>query len=101
MRIQVDEPYPYRAGQYLTLELPSHRREWRSMSIASAPRSDNTFDIHVRAVGASGVSAALVWQTRVGDRLRLGPPRGNDLVIEPGTLSGGLLWSRRARAQLR
>ncbi len=91
VRLQADEPYPYKAGQYLTLELTSHRREWRSMSIASAPRSDNTFDIHVRAIGASGVSAALVWQSRVGDRLRLGPPRGGDLVIEPGTVGGGLL----------
>jgi NAD(P)H-flavin reductase/hemoglobin-like flavoprotein len=91
IQVQVDEPYPYKAGQYLTLELPGHRREWRAMSIASAPRSDNTFDIHVRAIGAAGVSAALVWQTKVGDRMRIGPPRGNDLVIEPGTVAGGLL----------
>lgn len=91
VRIQPDEPYPYKAGQYLTLEVASHRRQWRQMSIASAPRSDNSFDIHVRAVGALGVSAALVSGTSVGDRLRLGPPRGNNLVVEPGTVSGGLL----------
>ena len=87
LRIQPDEPYPYKAGQYLTLELPSHRRVWRQMSIASAPRADNSFDIHVRAIGGLGVSAALVRGTKVGDRLRLGPPRGNDLVVEPGTVS--------------
>ncbi len=91
VRIQPDEPYPYKAGQYLTLELPSHRRTWRQMSIASAPRADNSFDIHVRAIGGLGVSAALVRGTKVGDRLRLGPPRGNDLVVEPGTVSSGLL----------
>jgi NAD(P)H-flavin reductase len=91
LRLQADEPYPYKAGQYLTLELPSHRREWRSMSIASAPRSDNTFDIQVRVAAAAGVSAALVWQSQPGDRLRLGPPRGGDLVVEPGTAAGGLL----------
>jgi NAD(P)H-flavin reductase/hemoglobin-like flavoprotein len=91
VRIQPDAPYPYKAGQYLTLELPQHRRHWRQMSIASAPRPDNTFDIHVRAIGASGVSAALVMHTKPGDRLRLGPPRGNDLVVEPGTVPGGLL----------
>jgi NAD(P)H-flavin reductase/hemoglobin-like flavoprotein len=91
VRIQPDEPYPYKAGQYLTLEIPSHRRVWRQMSIASAPRADNSFDIHVRAVGGLGVSAALVRNTKVGDRLRLGPPRGNDLVVEPGTVSSGLL----------
>ncbi|MGH8862404.1 MAG: FAD-binding oxidoreductase, partial [Jatrophihabitantaceae bacterium] len=91
VRIQPDEPYPYKAGQYLTLELPSHRRVWRPMSIASAPRADNSFDIHVRAVGGLGLSATLVRSTKVGDRLRLGPPRGNDLVVEPGTLSSGLM----------
>jgi NAD(P)H-flavin reductase/hemoglobin-like flavoprotein len=91
VRIQPDAPYAYKAGQYLTLEIPSHRRMWRSMSIASAPRFDNTFDIQVRAVGGSGVSAALVAHTHVGDRLTLGPPRGNDLVVEPGTAPGGLL----------
>jgi NAD(P)H-flavin reductase len=91
LRIQPDEPYPYKAGQYLTLELPSHRRVWRQMSIASAPRPDNSFDIHVRAVGGLGISAALVRNTKVGDRLRLGPPRGHDLVVEPGSVSSGLL----------
>jgi NAD(P)H-flavin reductase/hemoglobin-like flavoprotein len=91
LRIQPDAPYPYKAGQYLTLEVPSHRREWRQMSIASAPRPDNTFDIQVRAIGSTGVSAALVTNTKPGDRLRLGPPRGNDLVVEPGTVPGGLL----------
>jgi NAD(P)H-flavin reductase/hemoglobin-like flavoprotein len=91
VRLQPDAPYPYKAGQYLTLQLPAHRRTWRSMSIASAPRHDNTFDIQVRAIGGSGVSAALVAHTRVGDRLTLGPPRGNDLVVEPGTAPAGLL----------
>jgi NAD(P)H-flavin reductase len=91
IRIQPDAPYPFRAGQYLTLELADRPREWRQMSIASAPRPDNTFEIHVRSIGASGVSAALVMHTGVGDRLRLGPPRGNDLVVEPGTVPGGVL----------
>lgn len=91
LRIQPEAPYPYKAGQYLTLELPTHRRQWRQMSIASAPRGDNTFDIQVRSVGGSGVSAALVMHTKPGDQLRLGPPRGNDLVVEPGTVPGGLL----------
>lgn len=91
IRVQPDAPYAFRPGQYLTLELANRPREWRQMSIASAPRADNTFEIHVRAVGATGVSAALVMHTAVGDRLRLGPPRGNDLVVEPGTVPGGVL----------
>jgi NAD(P)H-flavin reductase/hemoglobin-like flavoprotein len=91
VRIQPEAPYAFRPGQYLTLELATRPKDWRQMSIASAPRAENTFDIHVRAVGVSGVSAALVMHTRIGDRLRLGPPRGNDLVVEHGTVPGGLL----------
>lgn len=91
LRLQPDAPYPYRPGQYLTIEVGSHRRQWRQMSIASAPRPDNTFELQVRSVNATGVSAALVMHTRIGDRVRLGPPRGNDLVIEPGTVDNGLL----------
>ncbi|GAB2465448.1 globin domain-containing protein [Jatrophihabitans fulvus] len=92
LRLQPDEPYLFKAGQYLTVELASRPHEWRRMSVASAPRADNTLDLQVRAVDATGVSAALVMHTAVGDRVRLGPPRGNDLVVEPGTVGpGGLL----------
>lgn len=91
LRIQPDAPYQFRPGQYLTLELASQPKQWRQMSFASAPRADNTFDIHVRALNTTGVSGALVAHTTPGDRLRLGPPRGNDLVIEPGTATNGLL----------
>ncbi|MDQ2797141.1 MAG: FAD-binding oxidoreductase [Actinomycetota bacterium] len=91
LTLQADAPYAFKPGQYLTIEIPGHGREWRQMSIASAPRPDNTFDLQVRAVNASGVSAGLVMHTRTGDRVRLGPPRGNDLVIEPGTIRNGLL----------
>ena len=91
LRIQPDAPYLYRAGQYMTLELAARPKMWRQMSIASAPRPDNTFDIHVRNVSSTGVSGSLVMHTSVGDRLQLGPPRGGDLVVEPGTVPSGVL----------
>jgi NAD(P)H-flavin reductase len=89
--VRPDTPFAYRPGQLTTVELPDHpvcRRQWRQMSIASAPRPDNTFDLHVRAVRNGLVSTTLVAHSKVGDRLRLGPPRGNALVVEPGTVSG-------------
>lgn len=89
LRVQPDGPYTFRPGQYLTVELAQRPKEWRRMSIASAPRPDNTLDLHVRSVNATGVAAAMVMHTEAGDRLRLGPPRGNDLVVEPGTLGPG------------
>ncbi|MFF1789596.1 globin domain-containing protein [Kitasatospora sp. NPDC058243] len=76
LRVRTGEPYPYRAGQYGTVEHPTLPHTWRQYSIGCAPRTDNELEFHVRRTGPDGVSAALVERTAVGDRLRLGPPRG-------------------------
>jgi NAD(P)H-flavin reductase/hemoglobin-like flavoprotein len=91
VRIQPDEPYAFKPGQYVTVELAKLPKHWRAMSVASAPRPDNTLELHVRAVSATGVSGALVMHTAVGDRVRLGPPRGHNLVLEPATVDSGVL----------
>ncbi|MEU6236895.1 globin domain-containing protein [Kitasatospora sp. NPDC047058] len=77
VRVRTGEPYPYRAGQYGTVEHPLLPHTWRQYSMGCAPRSDNEVEFHVRRTGPGGVSAALVERTAVGDRLRLGPPRGS------------------------
>ncbi|WP_037781487.1 MULTISPECIES: globin domain-containing protein [Kitasatospora] len=76
LRVRTGEPYPYRAGQYGTVEHPALPHTWRQYSMGCAPRADNELEFHVRRTGPGGVSAALVGSTAVGDRLRLGPPRG-------------------------
>ena len=76
LTLQPDAPYEFRAGQYLSLETQRWPRVWRHYSIASAPRSDNTVTLHVRAIPAGWVSNALVNHTRIGDTVRLGPPLG-------------------------
>ncbi|WP_026211654.1 globin domain-containing protein [Longispora albida] len=70
------QPYPYRAGQYVSVECQYHPRLWRVFSIANAPRADGLMQFHVRAVGAGFVSSALVWKAKPGDMLRLGAPIG-------------------------
>ncbi|MFE5583805.1 globin domain-containing protein [Kitasatospora sp. NPDC056531] len=77
LRVRTGEPYPYRAGQYGTVEHPTLPHTWRQYSMGCAPRADNEVEFHVRRTGPGGVSAALVEHTAVGDRLRLGPPRGS------------------------
>ncbi|MFJ8623042.1 globin domain-containing protein [Kitasatospora sp. NPDC093550] len=77
LRVRTGEPYPYRAGQYGTVEHPALPHTWRQYSMGCAPRADNAVEFHVRRTGPGGVSAALVDHTDVGDRLRLGPPRGS------------------------
>lgn len=74
--VQPDQPFPFRAGQYVSIETVRWPRVWRSYSIANAPRPDGRLTFHVRAVDGGWVSSALVHHTRVGDVLRLGPAIG-------------------------
>ncbi|MFE3111226.1 globin domain-containing protein [Kitasatospora indigofera] len=75
--VRPDQAYPYRAGQYTTLETPWWPRVWRHFSFASAPRPDGLLVFHVKAVQAGWVSNALVRRAAPGDVLRLGPPAGS------------------------
>lgn len=71
-----DQPYPYEAGQYVSVETPWWPRVWRSYSMANAPRKDNLLELHVRALDAGWVSHALVDRARMGDVIRLGHATG-------------------------
>ena len=45
-----DQPVPYRAGNYVSVEIPQRPRLWRYLSPANAPREDGHLEFHVRAV---------------------------------------------------
>ncbi|WP_327696234.1 globin domain-containing protein [Streptomyces sp. NBC_00459] len=85
--VRPDQPYPFLAGQYTSLETPWWPRIWRHYSFASAPRSDGLLSFHVKAVPAGWVSSALVHRARPGDILRLGPPAGT-MTVDHTTNSG-------------
>ncbi|MFR9673105.1 globin domain-containing protein [Streptomyces sp. TR06-5] len=90
--VRPDQPYPFLAGQYTTLETPWWPRVWRHYSFAAAPRSDGLLSFHVRSVPAGWVSSALVNRARPGDVIRLGPPAGSmtvDHAAEHGLLCLG------------
>ncbi|MER6302756.1 globin domain-containing protein [Kitasatospora sp. NPDC001539] len=74
--VRPDQAYPFRAGQYCSLETPWWPRVWRHYSFASAPRPDGLLTFHVKAVQAGWVSNALVHRAAPGDVLRLGPAAG-------------------------
>jgi NAD(P)H-flavin reductase/hemoglobin-like flavoprotein len=78
--VRTDQPLPYTAGQYVSVETARWPRVWRSYSMANAPR-DGLLEFHVRAVGAGWVSSALVHYAQIGDTLRIGAARGS-LVID-------------------
>ncbi|WP_063774713.1 globin domain-containing protein [Kitasatospora azatica] len=82
LTLRPDAPFPYRAGQYTTVETARWPRVWRPYSIANAPRRDGLLTLHVRAVPAGWVSNTLVHHTQVGDVVRLGPGRGSMTLPE-------------------
>jgi len=94
-----DRPYPFTAGQYLTVSSDRRPQVWRPYSIANAPRPDHTLDLHVRRVPDGLLSTALVNDVLPGERLRLGPPVG-DAVLSPGStrpllaVAGGTGWAQ-------
>ncbi|MEU1668628.1 globin domain-containing protein [Streptomyces sparsogenes] len=85
--VRPDQPYPFRAGQYTSLETPWWPRVWRHYSFASAPRADGLLSFHVKAVPAGWVSSALVHRARPGDVIRLGPPAGK-MTVDHSTDNG-------------
>ncbi|MEV5593466.1 globin domain-containing protein [Streptomyces sp. NPDC052496] len=87
--VRPDQPYPFLAGQYASVETPWWPRVWRHYSFAAAPRSDGLLSFHVKAVPAGWVSNAMVHRARPGDVIRLGPPSGSMTVDH--TTDNGLL----------
>ncbi|MFM9368978.1 globin domain-containing protein [Streptomyces sp. Da 82-17] len=85
--VRPDQPYPFLAGQYASLETPWWPRVWRHYSFASAPRSDGLLTFHVKAIPAGWVSNALVHRARPGDTVRLGPPAGS-MTVDHATDNG-------------
>ncbi|MEV4612256.1 globin domain-containing protein [Kitasatospora sp. NPDC049258] len=89
LTLRPDQAYPYRAGQYATVETPWWPRVWRHFSFATAPRPDGLLTFHVKAVQAGWVSNALVHRAAPGDVLRLGPAAGRMVLDGAGGDDGG------------
>ncbi|MFF4399881.1 globin domain-containing protein [Streptomyces sp. NPDC001480] len=87
LTLRPDQPYPFLAGQYTSVETPWWPRIWRHYSFASTPRSDGLLTIHVKAVPGGWVSNALVHRARPGDVIRLGPATGS-MTVDHTTDSG-------------
>ncbi len=80
VRVKPDRPVPYRAGQYVGVEVPQRPRLWRYLSPANAPRPDGSIEFHIRAVPRGWVSQSIVGHTQVGDTWRIGSPMGHMAV---------------------
>ncbi|WMX46669.1 globin domain-containing protein [Streptomyces roseicoloratus] len=91
-------PYPYTAGQYVSVGTPHLPRVWRTYSLANAPRPDGTLDLHVSRVDGGLMSTVLTERLRVGETLRLSAPGGALTArTPPGKprtyIAGGTGWA--------
>ena len=73
--------FDFQSGQYVRLKVPG-TEQWRSYSIASAPRDLPRLEFLVRIIPAGAMSQYLRTRARVGDLLELEGPRGA-FVLRP------------------
>jgi NAD(P)H-flavin reductase/hemoglobin-like flavoprotein len=76
IRLRLDSPMHYHAGQYLNVQVPQCPRRWRYLSPAIPANPDGAIEFHVRVVPGGLVSTAIVGETRPGDRWRFSAPLG-------------------------
>jgi NAD(P)H-flavin reductase len=76
IRLQLDRPMPYHAGQYVNVQVPQCPRRWRYLSPAIPSDPTGAIEFHVRAVLGGMVSRAIVEETHPGQRWRLSSPLG-------------------------
>lgn len=82
VRIMTDQPIPYRAGQYLSVQTPFEPQLWRNLSPSIPSNSASQLEFHIRAVGDNSWSSLAVRTTSVGDRWVMAHPLGK-LNLDP------------------
>jgi NAD(P)H-flavin reductase/hemoglobin-like flavoprotein len=75
------EPFPYRAGQSVAVEIPQRPRVWRYFSPANAPQPSGRMQFHIQPIAGGFVSTAVVRRLAQGDTIRMGAPVGEQLTL--------------------
>lgn len=76
VRLQLDRPMEYGAGQYVSVTVPGRPRMWRYLSPAIPSNPEGQIEFHIRRVSSGWVSPAMVGQTNLGDTWVMGSPLG-------------------------
>jgi len=82
LKLRPNEPLLYQPGQYVPVQVTRWPRTWRPYSIASSPRPDGQFELHVRAVPGGLVSNTLAYHSQEGDCVLLGAAAGAMTLTE-------------------
>ncbi|MTE14820.1 globin domain-containing protein [Nocardia aurantiaca] len=76
VRLRLDQPMQYAAGQYMSVQIPSRPRMWRYLSPAIPANANGELEFHIRSVTGGWVSPAMVGHSRVGEQWLIGSPLG-------------------------
>jgi ferredoxin-NADP reductase len=88
LKVETDEPLPYQAGQFVTMDLPisdKRLKRWRSYSIANAPNTEGghlEFCV-VKAENSTGGSKYLCEEAVIGTPIRFKGPDGTFVLKQP------------------
>jgi NAD(P)H-flavin reductase/hemoglobin-like flavoprotein len=77
VRLQLDQPMSYGAGQYVGVSVPSRPRMWRYLSPAIPANDAGQIEFHIRRVAGGWVSPAMVRGVTPGERWNLSAPLGS------------------------
>jgi NAD(P)H-flavin reductase/hemoglobin-like flavoprotein len=75
------EPFEYRAGQSVAVEIPQRPRIWRYFSPANAPDASGRMQFHIQPIAGGMVSTAVVRRLSQGDTIKMGAPVGQQLTL--------------------
>lgn len=76
IRLQMDQPMSYVAGQYVSVQIPARPRMWRYLSPATPANDRGEIEFHVRAISGGWVSPSIVGHTQIGETWLIGAPLG-------------------------
>ncbi|MGE4407858.1 NADH:ubiquinone reductase (Na(+)-transporting) subunit F [Pseudomonas sp.] len=87
LRLKLDRPMAFQAGQYINLELPGIDGS-RAFSLANPPGCADEAELHIRLVEGGAATGYIHRELKEGDTLKLSGPYGQFFVrdSQPGDL---------------
>jgi len=85
LKIKSDDPFVFKAGQFITIDLPVAQKRlgrWRSYSIANHPNNDNLIELCIVRLDGGAGTKYLFEDVVVGEELKFKGPDGNFCLPE-------------------
>ena len=86
VEIPKEEPISFKAGQFVTMDLPisdKRLKRWRSYSIANAPNGSNVLEFCVVHLDGGAASDYLFNTVKIGENIRFKGPDGGFVLPDP------------------